>query len=65
MKLVEKAYYWEKCSHIDYRCWSVLKDLLHTLYAPHLFYLSEADYKEPEVVDEPEPEVFDKSESEC
>ena len=37
-----------KCSHIDYRCWSVLKDLC-TLHAPHLLYSSEADYKELKV----------------
>ena len=60
-KLVGKAYCWGKERHIDYRCWFVLKDLC-TLYAPHLLYLSEADYKEPEVVDEPEPLIVDKPE---
>ena len=35
------------------------------MYAPHLFYLSEADYKEPEVVDEPESKVIDKPEPEA
>jgi len=43
--------------HINYQCWFVLKDFLHTLYAPHL-YSSETDYKEPEVVDEPEPKLL-------
>ena len=47
-------------SHIDYRCWFVLKDLLRTLYAPHLLYSSETDYKEPKVVDKLESEVVDE-----
>ena len=53
----------KKGSHIDYRYWFVLKDLLHTSYAPHL-YSFETDYKEPEIVDESEPEVVDKPELE-
>ena len=63
MKLVGKTYCQGKDSHIDYRCWFVLKDI-RTLYASHLLYSSEADYKEPEV-DELEPEVVDKLESEA
>jgi len=65
MELVEKAFCWRKCSHIDYRYWFVLKNL-RTLYALH-FYSSEAVYKEPEVVDEPEPEAeaIHKSEPEA
>ena len=55
MKLVRKAYCWKKGSHIDYRCWFVLKDL-RALYARHLLYSSEEDYKEPEVVDESKPD---------
>jgi len=61
MKLVGKAYCWGKGSHFDYRYWFDLKDLLRALYAPHLLYSSEADYKESEVVYEPELEVVDKS----
>ena len=36
------------------------------MYAPHLLYSSEEDYKEPEVIDEskPEPEVVDESDLE-
>ena len=56
MKLVRKAYYWRKCSHIDYRCWFVLKDL-HAFYARHILYSSEEVYKEPEVVNESKPEL--------
>ena len=62
MKLVGKAYCWRKVRHIDYRCWFVLKDLLHALYAPYLLYSSEEDYKEPTVVDEPEPAAEPESE---
>ena len=51
MKLVGKAYCWEKGSHIDYRCWFVLKSLLCTLYAPHFLYSFKVDYKEPEIVE--------------
>jgi len=61
MKLVGKAYYWRKGGHIDYQCWFVLKDL-RTLYASHLPYSSEKDYKEPTVVDEPEPAAEPESE---
>ena len=56
MKLVGKAYCWRKCSHIDYRCWFVLKDLL-ALYARRLLYSSEKDYKETEVINESKPEL--------
>ena len=50
-----------KSGHIDYRCWVVLKNL-RALYAQHLLYSSEADYKEPKAVDEskPEPEIIDE-----
>ena len=56
MKLIGKAYYWEKDSHIDCRSWFVLKDLFRTLYAPHLRYSSETNYKESNVEYEPELE---------
>ena len=36
MKLVGKAYWWWKDSHIDCRDWFILQELLHTRYAPHL-----------------------------
>jgi len=64
MKLIGKAYYWGKGSHIDYRYWFVLKDF-RTLYASHILYSFEADYKELEVVDESELEVVDKPEPEA
>ena len=61
MKLVGKAYCWRKDTHIDYRCWFVLKDLFRALNAPHLLYSSEEDYNEPTVADEPEPAVEPES----
>jgi len=66
MKLVGKVCCWRKCSHIDYRCWFVLKDLLRTLFARHLLYSSEEGYKEPKVVNElkPELEVVDEPDPE-
>jgi len=66
MKLVGKAYCWRKCSHIDYQCWFVLKDFLRALYARHLLYSSEKNYKEAEVVDESksEPEVVNEPDPE-
>ena len=57
---MEKFIVGGKDSHIDYRCWFVIKDL-RILYAPHL-YSSEADYKESEAVDK--PEVVDDSDPE-
>ena len=36
MKLAGEAYQWWKDSHIDCRDWLILKELLHTRYAPHL-----------------------------
>ena len=56
MKLVGRAYWWWKDSHINDKCWFVLQDHLHTLYALHLLYVSEVDCKEPNVEYEPELE---------
>ena len=36
-----QAYWWWKDSYIDNQCWFVLRDHLHSLYAPHLLYASE------------------------
>ena len=36
MKLAGEAYWWWKDSHIDYRDWLVLQELLRTRCAPHL-----------------------------
>ena len=49
MKLVGQAYWWWKDSHIDH---------LRTLYAPHLLYVSEADYNELNVKQELESRSF-------
>ena len=43
MRLVEKAYWWWKDSHIDRRDWFVLQDFLHTRYTPHLERLQFSD----------------------
>ena len=48
----------------DHLCYFVLKDLLRTLYASHLFYSSEADYKESEVIDKSKPEAVDEPDPE-
>jgi len=49
--LVGQTYWW-KDSRIDDLCWFVLQDHLRSLYAPHLLYVSEANYNvehEPEL----------------
>ena len=53
MKLVGKAYCRRKDSHVDYRCWFVLKDFC-ALYASHCIHLRKIT-KEPTIADESEP----------
>jgi len=56
MKLVGKTFCWGEDSHIDYRCWFVLKYLLCTLHAQHSLCSSETNYREPNVEHKPELE---------
>ena len=62
MRLVGEAYGWLEDTYINCRCWLVLQELLRAQYAPHILYASEADYREPDVV-EPEPKDRVSSES--
>ena len=36
MKLPGEAYWWWENSHINYRDWLILQEVLHTWYTPHL-----------------------------
>ena len=63
MRLVGEAYGWLEDTYINCRCLLVLQELLRAQYAPHILYASEADYREPDVV-ESEPKDVEHSETE-
>ena len=56
--LVGQTYWWWKNSRINDQCWFILQDHLRSLYAPHRFYASKADYNDLNIEQgsEPKPE---------